>query len=105
MLNDNFPALLVKIFLAWIKLAFSPPEWTFRSFKKFETGFENTREVYTTLIDDLGKAQQVDIPNALKTSSIINSKKLINVDFIAIKLSLRHQIKILKLNLTVVSCC
>jgi hypothetical protein len=44
--------------------------------KNFKTGFENTRATYKGLIDDLGKAQLVDVPVSLKSSPIIKNKKL-----------------------------
>jgi len=44
--------------------------------KDFETGFENTRATYESLVADLGEAQIVDVPASLKSSSIINNKKL-----------------------------
>lgn len=44
--------------------------------KDYEVGFKETRQAYEAIVKDLAKAQRVDIPNTLKTSPIIKSKKL-----------------------------
>jgi len=44
--------------------------------KDYEVGFDKTRQVYGSIIDDLADAQKVDIPFPLKKSMIITNDKL-----------------------------